>query len=143
MTNTAYPHVVNLDIEGKKFTAIMQEVQYHPVTDRTLHVDFLAVDINKPIIVSVPVKFVGNCEGVRAGGKLITPCRKLKVSGVAANIPEDLVIDITTLKVGKQINAGDLKFDNIQIVSPKGTLVVAVRATRNVEAAATSEEAAE
>ncbi|MBQ0024178.1 MAG: 50S ribosomal protein L25 [Bacteroidales bacterium] len=141
LTHSAYPHIVNLDIEGKKFTAVMQDIQYHPVTDRPLHVDFLAVDINKPVTVEVPIKFTGNSEGVRAGGKLNTPCRKLKVSGVAADIPEDLVIDITTLGVGKQINAGDLKFDNIQIVSPKSTLVVAVRSTRNVAAA--TEEAAQ
>lgn len=139
LTHSAYPHLVNLNVEGKTFTAVMKEVQYHPVTDRPLHVDFLAVDPSKPVTVEVPVKIVGNSEGVRAGGKLNAPCRKLKVSGIAANIPEDLVIDITTLGLGKQINAGDLKFDGIQIVSPKSILVVAVRMTRGAAAAAAAE----
>lgn len=140
LTHSQYPHIVNLDVEGKKFTAIMKDIQYHPVTDRPLHVDFLAIDPSKPVTVEVPVKIAGNSEGVRAGGKLNAPCRKLKVSGIAANIPDDLTIDITTLGLGKQINAGDLKFDGIQIVSPKSTLVVAVRMTRNASAEAAAAE---
>ena len=139
LTHSQYPHLVNLDVEGKKFTAIMKDIQYHPVTDRPLHVDFLTVEESKPITVEVPVKITGNSEGVKAGGKLVAPCRKLKVCGLVANIPEDIAVDITTLGLGKQINAGDLKFDNFKIVSPKSTLVVAVRMTRNATAEASAE----
>ena len=141
LTHSPYPHLVNLDVEGKQFKAIMKDIQYHPVTDRPLHVDFFAIDEAKPVTVEVPVKITGNSEGVRAGGKLNAPCRKLKVSGLVANIPDDLTVDITTLGLGKQINAGDIKVDGIQIVSPKSTLVVAVRMTRN--AATESTESAE
>lgn len=131
LTHTPYSHIVKLDVEGSKFTAVLKEVQYHPVSDRPLHVDFLAIDENKPVTISVPLKITGNSEGVRAGGKLNVPIRKLKVSGLIKNLPDELPVDITTLGLGKQINAGDLKFDGIQIVSPKSTLVCAVRATRN------------
>ncbi|MBQ0123650.1 MAG: 50S ribosomal protein L25 [Bacteroidales bacterium] len=143
LTHSAYPHIVNIDVEGKQFKTIMKDIQFHPVTDRPLHVDFFAIDEAKPITVAVPVKITGNSEGVRAGGKLNAPCRKLKVSGLAANIPDELVIDITTLGLGKQINAGDLKYDNFQIASPKSTLVVAVRMTRNASAESSETPAAE
>jgi len=139
LTHTPYSHIVNLDIDGKKCFAILQEIQYHPVTDRALHVDFLAIDPEKPVTIDIPIKITGNSEGVRQGGKLNVPIRKLKVCGLMNVIPDELPIDITSLGLGKQINAGDLKFDGINIVSPKGVLVCAVRATRNSEAAAASE----
>lgn len=143
LTHTPYSHIVKLNVEGSNFLAVLKDIQYHPVTDRALHVDFLAIDENKPVTITVPIKITGNSEGVRAGGKLNVPIRKLKVSGLINNIPDELTIDITTLGLGKQINAGDLKFDGIQIVSPKSTLVCAVRATRNSAAEAATEGAAE
>lgn len=144
LTHTIYSHVVKLDVDGKQCLAILKEVQYHPVTDRAIHADFLAIDPAKPVTIEVPIKVTGNSEGVRQGGKLSVPVRKLKVNGLINAIPDELPIDITGLKLGKQINAGDLSFDGIKIVSPKGTLVCAVRATRNSteEVAEGGEEAA-
>ena len=142
LTHTPYSHIVDLDIEGEKHQAILKAIQYHPVTDRAMHVDFLALDPAKPVTIDVPIKITGNSIGVRQGGKLNVPTRKLKVCGTIENLPDELPIDITELGLGRQINAGDLKFDGFQIVSPKGTLVCAVRATRNSAAAAT-ETAAE
>ena len=92
--------------------------------------------------IEVPIKITGNSIGVRQGGKLAVPTRKLRVCGMMENLPDELPVDITSLGLGQQINAGDLKYDGIRIVSPKGTLVCAVRATRNSAAAAT-ETAAE
>ena len=137
LTHTPYSHIVDLDIEGTKCFAVLKDIQYHPVTDRALHVDFLAIDPAKPVTINVPIKITGNSVGVRQGGKLNVPTRKLKVCGLIDKLPDELPIDITELGLGKQINAGDLKFDGFQIVSPKGTLVCAVRATRNSAAAAT------
>jgi len=91
----------------------------------------------------VPIKITGNSIGVRQGGKLNVPTRKLKVCGQIENLPDELPVDITELGLGKQINAADLKYDGFQIVSPKGTLVCAVRATRNSNAAAAETPAAE
>ena len=142
-THTPYSHIVDLDVDGTKCFAILHEVQYHPVTDRALHVDFLAVDPAKPVTIEVPVKIFGNSEGVRQGGKFVPGVRKLKVSGLMDQIPDELPVDITPLGLGKQINASDLSFDGVQIVSPKGTLVCAVRATRNSAAAEGEAEAAE
>lgn len=141
LTHTPYSHIVDLDIEGNKCLAVLKDIQYHPVTDRALHVDFLAIDPAKPVTINVPIKITGNSIGVRQGGKLNVPTRKLKVCGLIDKLPDELPIDITELGLGKQINAGDLKFDGFQIVSPKGTLVCAVRATRNSAAAATTETA--
>ena len=102
--------------------------------------DFIALAEDKPVTISVPVKIIGNSEGVKQGGKLAVSTRKLKVCGLIANLPDELDVDITPLGIGSQIFAKDLHYDNIQIVSPKGTLVCAVRATRASAAAATAAE---
>ena len=143
LTHTPFSHIVDLDVEGTKYQAVLKAIQYHPVTDRPLHVDFLALDPAKPVVIDVPVKITGNSVGVRQGGKLSLNTRKLRVCGMQQNLPDELPVDITELGLGAQINAGDLKYDGIQIVSPKGTLVCAVRATRNSAAAATAETPAE
>ncbi len=140
---TPETYIIDFEINGKVYKTIMQDIQYHPVTDRALHVDFLALDPKKPVTIDVPIKITGNSIGVRQGGKLNVPTRKLKVCGQIENLPDELPVDITNLGLGKQINAADLKYDGFQIVSPKGTLVCAVRATRNSNAAAAETPAAE
>ncbi|MBP5505926.1 MAG: 50S ribosomal protein L25 [Bacteroidales bacterium] len=139
LTNTPYCHIVDLDIEGKKCTSLLGEVQYHPVTDRALHADFLAVDAKKPVVVEVPVIITGNSVGVKAGGKLQVSRRKLRISGLLENLPDDLTVDVTPLAIGKRITAGDLKFDNITIVNPKATIIVSCLSTRNAVAATETE----
>ena len=141
LTHTPYSHIVDLNVDGKAYVAKLQAIQYHPVTDETRHVDFLVLDPGKPVTIEVPVKIFGNSVGVRQGGKLYQAVRKLRISGLIDNLPDELPVDITPLGVGKQISAGDLSFDNIQIVSPKATLVCAIKATR-AAATATTEEAA-
>ena len=141
LTHTPYCHIVDLDVDGQKFTALLHEVQYHPVTDRALHADFLAVSESKPVVVEVPVIITGNSVGVRAGGKLQVSRRKLRISGLIKDLPDDLTVDVTPLAIGKRITAGDLKFDNISIVNPKATIICSCLSTRNAVAAA--EEASE
>ena len=114
---------------------LFHQIQYHPISDEALHVDFLAVSEDKPVAINVPVKIHGHSEGVKQGGKLVPGARKLRVMGLIANLPDELAVDITTLGIGKQINAGDLSYDNIQIISPKTTMVCAVKATRASAAA--------
>ena len=140
LTDTPYSHIVDLDIDGKKFLAKLQDVQWHPVTDAAIHVDFFALAEDKPVTIDVPVKIVGNSEGVKQGGKLAVSARKLRICGLIANLPDELEVDITPMGIGSQIFAKDLTYDNINIVSPKGTLICAVRATRASAAAATTEE---
>lgn len=141
LTHTPYCHIVDLDVDGQKFTALLHEVQYHPVTDKALHADFLAVSESKPVVVEVPVIITGNSVGVRAGGKLQVSRRKLRISGLIKDLPDDLTVDVTPLAIGKRITAGDLKFDNISIVNPKATIICSCLSTRNAVAAA--EEASE
>ena len=136
LTHTPYCHIVDLDVDGQKFIALLHEVQYHPVTDRALHADFLAVSESKPVVVEVPVIITGNSVGVRAGGKLQVSRRKLKISGLIKDLPDDLTVDVTPLAIGKRITAGDLKFDNISIVNPKATIICSCLSTRNAVAAA-------
>ncbi|MDD2595312.1 MAG: 50S ribosomal protein L25 [Bacteroidales bacterium] len=132
ITDTPYSHIINLNIEGTGHLAVLHDVQYHPVTDEASHVDFLAVSETKPVVINVPIKITGNSEGVKQGGKLLVSARKLRVSGLIENLPDELVVDITTLQLGKQIAAGDLNYEGIQIVSPKSTIICAVRMTRAV-----------
>ncbi len=143
LTHTPYSHIVDLNVDGKAYVAKLQAIQYHPVTDEARHVDFLVLDVNKPVTIEVPIKIFGNSVGVRQGGKLYQAVRKLRVSGLIDNLPDELPVDITPLGVGKQISAGDLSYDNIQIVSPKATLVCAIKATRAAATAATEETPAE
>ena len=135
ITHTPNSYIINLDIDGKVYMAIFHQIQYHPISDEALHVDFLAVSEEKPVAINVPVKIHGHSEGVKQGGKLVPGARKLRVMGLIANLPDELAVDITPLGIGKQINAGDLSYDNIQIISPKTTMVCAVKATRASAAA--------
>lgn len=136
LTHTPNSYIVDLDIDGKQYLAILHDLQFHPVNDSTIHADFLAISADKPISINVPLNIFGNCEGVRAGGKLLVEARKLRVSGLPDAIPDVLDIDITNLQLGKQIVAGDLSFEGIKIVSPKTTGVCTVKHTRAAAAAA-------
>lgn len=142
VTNTPNSYIVELEIADKKYTAVYHTAQFHPVTDETLHVDFLAVSADKPVSINVPIIITGNSEGVRQGGKLSVSARKLKVSALMANLPDTLTVDITNLSLGKTIVAGDLKYDNIQILSPKSTIICAVKMTRAAIGAAAAAAAA-
>jgi len=140
ITNTPYAHIIDITLDnGEKYAAILGECQWHPVTDEALHVDFLAVSEEKPITVAVPVKVFGHSEGVKMGGKLLMSARKLKVSAMINNLPDEIEIDITDLQIGKQITAGMLSYENINIVSPKATIICSVKATRASAQAAAAE----
>jgi len=142
VTNTPNSYIIELEIADKKYTAVYHTAQFHPVTDEALHVDFLSVSADKPVSINVPIVITGNSEGVRQGGKLSVSARKLKVSALMANLPDTLTVDITNLSLGKTIVAGDLKYDNIQILSPKSTIICAVKMTRAAIGAAAAAAAA-
>ena len=123
-------YLVNLDIDGTVVTAIMKDIQFHPVKDNILHVDFLQVEENKPIVMEVPVQLEGLAEGVRAGGKLALQIRKLKVKANYNAIPERLVIDVTPLGLGKTIKVGELSYEGLELINAKEAVVCAVKLTR-------------
>lgn len=128
--------VVDLTIDGTTVKAVMREIQFHPVKDNVLHVDFYEITEEKPIVMAVPLKLDGLAAGVRAGGKLVQLQRRLKVKALYSNIPEKLVIDVTSLELGKSIKVGDLAFENLELTTPKEALVCAVKTTRASAAAA-------
>lgn len=133
---TPHIYVVNLDIDGKVVTAIMKDIQFHPVKDTILHVDFLQINEEKPIVMEVPVQLEGLAEGVKAGGKLQLQMRKLKVKALYTNIPERLVINVSHLGLGKAIQVKELAFENLELLNAKEAVVCAVKLTRAARGAA-------
>jgi large subunit ribosomal protein L25 len=132
-------HIVNIDLDGKPYRAVLKDVQFHPVSDRIEHIDFMEIFDDKPVIISLPVKITGDSIGVKAGGKLRIKKRHLKVKGFASDIPENLVIDITNVKIHHSVKIGDLSYEKIELVEPKITTVLSVASSR----VAVKEEAAE
>ena len=132
--------VVNFDIDGKTTKAILKDIQFHPVKDNILHVDFYEVSEKKPIVIEVPVKLEGLAEGVKAGGKLSLEMRKIRVKGLYKDIPECLTINVENLGLGKTIQIGALSFDKLDIQNPKDSVVVAVKLTRAARGAAATEK---
>ena len=132
--------IVNINIDGNSHHAVIKDLQFHPVTDKLLHVDFYEVSDEKPITVEIPVKLTGSSIGVREGGKLMIDRRKLKVKGLAKDIPAEIEININDLGIGKSIRAAEVQSDKYAIVMAKETPIVSVRTTR--AAAAAAQEAA-
>ncbi|MFT3753648.1 MAG: 50S ribosomal protein L25/general stress protein Ctc [Paludibacter sp.] len=128
--------VVNLEIDGKVTKAIMKALQFHPVTDKVLHMDFLAISEDKPVVVNLPVKLEGLAEGVKAGGKLALEMRNLKVKGLYTQIPENIVIDVTELGLGKTIQVAKVSVPNLEILNAKNAVVAQVKLTRAARGAA-------
>ncbi len=133
---TPHIYVVNLDIDGKKVNAILKDIQFHPVKDNILHVDFYQIDEAKPIVMEVPVQLEGLAEGVKAGGKLALQIRKLKVKALYDAIPERLVINVSNLALGKTIKVGELSFEGLELLNAKEAVVCAVKLTRAARGAA-------
>ncbi|HEY1048008.1 MAG TPA: 50S ribosomal protein L25/general stress protein Ctc [Bacteroidia bacterium] len=129
---TPNTYKVQLTIEGKKYQAILQDMQFHPVNETILHADFLLVDDKKTVTVSIPVKVSGNSPGVRAGGKLIQKIQRLKVRGLINNIPDFVEVKIDSLDLGQSIKIKHLEVANIEVLDSKDNAVVSVKMTRNV-----------
>jgi large subunit ribosomal protein L25 len=139
---TPSAYLVNIDIAGRQEVGVMRELQFHPVSDEVLHVDFYRVDESKPIAMDIPVVLKGSAEGVKQGGKLQQAIRKIKVSALSKNLPDELDVDITELGLGKSIFVGDVSFPNVNILTPKSTVICAVKMTRAAIGAASAAAAA-
>lgn len=135
LTNTPKSYIVELDLEGKKQLAVLHELQFHPVEDTCLHVDFLAVNEEKPVAINIPIIIRGHSKGVQLGGKFIQNVREIRVSALLKNLPDDVTVDISNLGLDSKIKAGELKYDNITVLSDKDTIICQVRSTRNSAAA--------
>ena len=135
--------VVALNLNGVEKMAVLKDIQWHPVNDSILHLDFLEVTEDKPVIVPVPVKIEGHAAGVKAGGKLFLSMKKVKVKGIYTNIPERIVVNVDNIAIGHAIKVGDLKFDNFELANSKDLVITGVRATRAAAAAAANAEEGE
>ncbi|MDX9852643.1 MAG: 50S ribosomal protein L25/general stress protein Ctc [Tenuifilaceae bacterium] len=132
--------VIKLDVNGTVYNAILKDIQFHPVSDAIIHVDFQQIFDDKKVTVALPVVLTGVAEGARQGGKLMLVTRKLRANGLVKDMPDTLDIDVTDLGLGKTRLVGDLKFENFQIVDPKSTVVAAVKLTRAARGAQAAAE---
>lgn len=133
---TPHIYVINLIIDGESHTAILKELQFHPVTDALLHVDFYEVNDQKPITIGIPVKLNGLAQGVRDGGRINLSIRKINVTAPYQIIPEHLDIDVTNLHLGKSIKVGELHFEGLTLATPAEVVVCSVKTTRASKSAA-------
>ena len=140
LLSTPYSHIIDLTLDGKdSYTAILHELQFHPVKDNCIHIDFLAVDDKKPIAINVPIKFEGHAIGVQKGGKFVPGARSLRISAQMENLPDDITIDITKLDLDKKIKAGDVKIEKVSVLTDKDAILCLVKTTRNVDTSAVAE----
>ena len=137
---TPHIYVINLVIDGESHTAIMKELQFHPVPDALLHVDFLEVNDQKPITIGIPVKLVGLAQGVRDGGRMNLSIRKINVTAPYQQIPEHLDVDVTALKIGKSIKVGELSYEGLELTTGKDVIVCSIKMTRAAMSAAAAAE---
>ncbi|MEI7980413.1 MAG: 50S ribosomal protein L25 [Bacteroidota bacterium] len=143
--HTPVAYIIKLDVAGKVIDTIVQDVQYHPVTDRLLHVDFLQIIPEKPVIIGVPVKVTGTAPGVLRGGKLIKKLRKVTIKALMENLPDDVTVSIDGLEIGDTIKISDMKQDNVTFLDPASNVIIGVYTARAVveEAVPGAEAAAE
>ncbi len=130
---TPEAHTVDLNVEGDTYKCILQEVQFHPVSEMILHADFFILQENKPVVMEIPIKLTGNAPGVQKGGKIIVKLRKIKIKSLPTNLPDFITIDISGLELGKSIKVGDLKQDKYTILNTPSIPVVSVQIPRAVK----------
>ncbi|HEY8929196.1 MAG TPA: 50S ribosomal protein L25/general stress protein Ctc [Mucilaginibacter sp.] len=138
---TPVVHFIDLDIAGVKSQAIIKDIQFHPLTEQIIHVDFLLLDENKPIAIEIPVKLTGTSPGVKVGGKLVQKLRKLRVKALPKDHLDTIEVSIEALEVGKSVKVGEIKIDKLTILNAKEDTIVSVttsRALRQAEQEAAS-----
>ena len=133
---------VDINLNGEEVKAVIKDLQFQPVKDTLLHIDFLQVYPDKPVVMEVPVKIEGHAEGVKAGGKLTLSMRKLKVKAIYSEIPERLVVNVDNLGLGKSLAVGDLHFEGLELMNAKNAVVCAVQLTRAARGAQAKAEQA-
>jgi large subunit ribosomal protein L25 len=129
---TPQVHTVDLDIDGAKFKAIMKDIQFHAVSDKILHIDFLELMDTKKVTVEIPVTLTGKAAGVRAGGQLLTKMRKVKISALPKDLPDFVEVKIDNLNIGDSVRVRDIKIDGVEFLDSPNNVITAVKTTRAV-----------
>ncbi len=132
-------YFVDLDVDGKKYRALMQDIQFHPLTDLINHIDFLELHEDKPVTMTLPVRFSGYSPGVKMGGKLVHKIKKLKVRGLPKDMVDNITISIDNLELGKMIRVSDVSVDKLTILDAKANSIVSVETSRALREAAAAE----
>lgn len=127
---------VKLDVDGSAYDAVLQDMQFHAVSERIMHADFMAVEASRAVVMDIPVRVVGNSPGVRAGGKLVKKINRLRVRGLLANLPDYIDVSIDTLEIGQSAKVKDLTPGNFEILDAKENAIVTVKTTRALMQAA-------
>ena len=138
---TPVVHFIDLEVAGVKSQAIIKDIQFHPLTEQIIHVDFLLLDEKKPITIEIPVKLTGTSPGVKVGGKLVQKLRKLRVKALPKDHLDNIDVSIEGLDVGKSVRVSDLKLEKLIITNAKEDTIVSVttsRALRQAEQEAAS-----
>ena len=130
LVNTPDVYLLNIDIEGESFQAILQDIQFHPLTDRIIHIDFLQVFDNKEVTVNIPVNFIGTPIGVRNGGNLLVRKRAIRTRAIPANLPDAIDINIEELKIGKFLYIGDIRDERYTFLAGDKSVIVGVKTAR-------------
>ncbi|PCE66121.1 50S ribosomal protein L25/general stress protein Ctc [Sediminicola luteus] len=138
-TPNAHTVVVDLD-NGEKINAVLQDIQFHPVTDRILHIDFYQLFDDKAVTMDIPVILEGNSPGVMNGGNMIFRKRKLSVKALPGQLPDNIKVDISELKIGGKVYVADVKSEDYTFLHPDNTVIVQVKTSRNAVAQTDEEE---
>ena len=132
LVNTPDVYLLSIDIDGESFQAILQDIQYHPLTDRIIHIDFLQVFDDKEVTVNIPVNFIGTPIGVRNGGNLLVRKRAIRTRAIPANLPDAIDINIEELKIGKFLYIGDIRDERYTFLAGDKSVIVGVKTARGV-----------
>ena len=132
---TPETYIIDFDVNGKIYKTILQDIQYHPVTDKVLHADFLIVKEDKPVTVTLPITLVGSAAGVMRGGKPKMGIKKVKVAGLIKDLPDYVKVDISGVNINEAIKVKDLSIENVTPITPGYTVIFAVNAARGASVA--------
>jgi large subunit ribosomal protein L25 len=127
---------VKIELGGKNYDAILQDIQFHPVSDMIIHCDFVAVDAAKPVVMEIPVRVVGNSPGVRAGGKLVKKLNRLRVRGLIQNLPDFIDVSIDTLEIGQSAKVGHIEVTGFELLDSPANAILSIKTTRALMQAA-------
>lgn len=125
-------NIIKIELGDKTYETILQDIQYHPVTDEVLHADFLELTPGKPVTLAIPVELQGTAPGIIKGGKLLLKLRKLRVRGLIEDIPQHIVLDISKLDLGKSIKVKEVMNDKLQFLDPANAVIVNVKTARGI-----------
>ncbi len=136
-------YTATIDLDGTKINTILQDIQFHPVSDRILHIDFYQLFDDKEVTMNIPVRLLGNAPGVMNGGNLRFTNRKLKVKALPMNLPDEITADISNLKIGDRLFLNELESEKFEFLHPDAMVVVQVRMSRAAVVEEEAEEGAE